>query len=413
MKKIIFVFLACATSYTLYATRVVAESTVLINEFAIEPTQSVELINNSNATVDISNWYIDDSGGTTYFTIPANSLLYPNSCLIFSSDFNLNKASADSIRLFDNTAPPTNASAKLMDSFSYNSSPGVGLSYLRQPDKSNNWLSATSSFGKSNQTGENCLFVPTPTATPTPNPTSTPSPSRAPTLIEEPTITPSTSYTNIFISEVMAAPETGNKEWVELYNNNDFAVTLSNWYIDDKENTGASPKSFTLTIPPKGYASFDLAASMFNNDGDSVRLLDSAKTVKDSLEYTSIIKGKTLGRISFEDDLFCIQDPTKEQENRSCIQTSPTPTEATSGEPKMTLTPTILPVKRNLASNNSRLQTPTGSAIDPTGSVLGFSTRSKPVNQAGRALAKPLSFLSFSYSILTIVSILLKMKFNV
>lgn len=411
IKKIIFVIFACATSYTLYATQVVAESTVLINEFAIEPTQSVELINNSNETVDISNWYIDDSGGTTYFTVPQNSLLYPNSCLIFSSDFNLNKASADSIRLFDNTAPPTNASAKLMDSFSYNSSPGIGLSYLRQPDKSNNWLSGTSSFGKFNQTGENCLFVPTPTATPTPNPTSTPSPSPTLKLTEEPTITPLSSYNNIFISEVMIAPETGNKEWVELYNNNDFVVKLSNWYIDDKENAGASPKSFSLTIAAKSYASFDLAASMFNNDGDSVRLLDSAKTVKDSIEYISSTRGKTLGRISFEDDLLCIQEPTKEAENTSCIE-SPTPIAELPQISNKTI-PTTIPTKQNLASNISRLQNPTGSAIDPTGSVLGFSTRSTPINQANRALAKPLSFLSFSYSILTIVSILLKMKFNV
>ena len=44
---------------------------VRINEFLIEPEpQTIELINTGSESADISGWYIDDSAGTTYFTIP-------------------------------------------------------------------------------------------------------------------------------------------------------------------------------------------------------------------------------------------------------------------------------------------------------------------------------------------------------
>ncbi len=399
MKKvfvILLLFFICGKVY--------AESEVLINEFVIEPAQSVELINNTNETVDISNWYIDDSGGTTYFTIPSNSLLYPDSCLVFSGDFNLNKSSTDTIRLFDNAASPTGTSAKLIDSFTYNSSPGTGISYLRLPDKNNNWVTGASSLGKFNQIDENCLFIPTPTITPTSIPTPTPT--------EEPTSTPIISYNNIYISEVMIAPESGNKEWVELYNDNDYSVSLEKWYIDDEENAGASPKSFSLTLSAKSYVTFDLPVSIFNNDGDSVRLLDPQKLAKDSLEYNSSSKGKTLGRISFEEDEFCVQEPTKGQENASCIEANSTPTEAATEETGASLTLTITPVKGKLASN-MQLQVPTGGVIDPTGSVLSSSTPTLSTNQPAAGLVKQFSFLSFTYSLLTIASVLLKMKLNV
>lgn len=404
MKKVILLL------FLIFVCRSAFAADVLINEFAVEPAQSVELINNTSETVDVSNWYIDDSGGTTYFTIPSSSLLYPNSCLVFSGEFNLNKSSADTIRLFNNTFPPTNVSAVLIDSFAYSSSPGIGISHLRQPDKSGSWITVISSFGKLNQSGENCLFTPTETPTTVPTPTTIPS--------EEPTSAPAFSYPNIYISEVMVAPESGQSEWVEFYNGNDSAATLANWYVDDEENAGASPKSFSLTIPTKGYASFELSTSMFNNDADSVRLLDTQKSPKDSLEYTSSTKGKTLGRISFEDDKFCLQEPTKGQENGSCIEETPTP-EKEETEALETASSAAAPNDRSSASKSASARKEKPAGLNPptnppnsTGSVLGEQNEAFTLSGAQSLLGKPFSFISFSYSLLTIISILLRMRFN-
>jgi hypothetical protein len=396
MKKVLlflFLLFICGQVY--------AESAVLINELSIEPTQSVEIISNTNETLNISHWIIDDNGGTTYFTIPDNTLLYADSCLIFSGNFNLNKSSADTIRLFDDNF-------LLIDSFNYPSSPGNGMSYFRLPDKSSIWTNGISSLGNFNQNGENCLVLPT--AAPTTIPTITSSP----TVSIEPTLTSPESYQNIYLSEVMVAPESGDKEWVELYNNNDFSVILNNWYIDDAENAGASPKVFSLIIPAKSYAAFDLSSSMFNNDTDSVRLLDWQKQPKDSFEYNSSIKGKTLGRISFDDDTFCLQEPTKEQINTGCIENETTSSTTTSEESKITPTPSPSSIKSQNQSSTSTplIQHPTGSVPDPTGSVSSSPPSQLVYNQSPPKLLKPFSFLSFSYSLLTIASILLKMKFN-
>ncbi len=384
--------------------RVSAAPTVLINEFSVEPTQSIELINNSNDIVDISNWYLDDNGGTTYFTIPANSLLYPNSCLVFNGDFNLNKSSADTVRLFDNTAPPIQIGANLIDSFTYSSSPGTGISYFRAPDKSSTWTIGVSSLGRFNQSEENCIVMPTPT------PTSIPTITLTPTITLEPTLTSSVSYDNIYLSEVMVAPESGSKEWVEIYNANDTTVWLNNWYIDDIENAGATPKSFSLTILAKSYATFDLSTSMFNNDGDRVRLLDTQKQLKDSFEYSSSTTGKSIGRLSFDDDSLCIQEPTKGRENGGCLEANSISSIETAKE-QASISPKPTPTTSFLASNFLPTR-PTSSVPSPTSSVLG-SLNIAPVSAHSESnLARPLSFLSFGYSLLTLASVLLKMKFN-
>ena len=88
---------------------------VVINEFAVQPTQTVEIFNAASVSADISHWYIDDSGGSTYYTIPANTILPPQTCAVFTGDFNLNKSSADTVRLFTAEYPPTTPSAVLID----------------------------------------------------------------------------------------------------------------------------------------------------------------------------------------------------------------------------------------------------------------------------------------------------------
>src|SRR3989344_9389973 len=105
---------------------------IKLNEVLIEPDpQSVEIINTSSDEVDLSSWYLDDNGGTTYFTIPQNTIIYPGSCLVFSSNFNLNAESSDTIRIFNNSYPPTSTLSALIDSFSYTKSPGNGISFIR------------------------------------------------------------------------------------------------------------------------------------------------------------------------------------------------------------------------------------------------------------------------------------------
>ncbi|MBI4973431.1 lamin tail domain-containing protein [Candidatus Roizmanbacteria bacterium] len=425
MRKI-YVFLLFAFFFILLYP-VFGEQKVKINEFAIDLSpQQVELINTSSDSADISNWYLDDSGGTTYYSIPQNTYLYPHACLVFSSDFNLNKSSPDTLRLYDATSPPTATNASLIDSYAYKSSPGTGKSYFRNPDGENNWTTGTSTLGLYNLSGQSCII--TPTLTPSPNPTPTIIPSTTPSLTPTSpplTVTPSVnptpaSYENIFISEVMVYPDTGQSEWIELYNGNDFSVPLNNWYIDDVESGGATPKQFSQQISAKGYATITFSSSLFNNDQDSVRLLDFNKIQKDGFEYQNPLQGKSLGRVSFDSESFCEEEPSYGVVNTSCI--SPTVTIKTSQSSSVSSTPKSKEIKKqDIQKTDNSFQTfssaPAAYVVNKpriaAPNVLGATTIEKNIKtqtKSPKSLINHLSFLSFSYSILTIVSVLIRMK---
>lgn len=384
-------------------------SSVILNEVAIQPTQTVELYNlDSSISADISSWYIDDSGGSTYFTIPSNTFIPPLSCLVFSSDFNFNKSSSDTIRLINNSNPPTTASAILIDSYHYSMAPDIGYSFGRKLD--NAWEVLSSSLGLSNDTFLSCIPSPTPTPEPTPTEvvsTISPDPTQIPT--PTPTPIPPVDHNNIFLSEVFPYPNVGNNEWVELYNANSYSVDLIDWYIDDTENSGGAPKRFSLSMNQYEYKSIEIATSLFNNIGDTVRLLNSEKQEKDSMEYGKITRGNSIGRISFDENIYCEQSPSQDVQNNICIEETVSPTSA----PKPTI---IKPSKSSLSSSSvtpiktsieKTFQTISNRQLLPQEEVLGEMTTN---NNDAASPVPYLSGVSFSYSALTIVSLFIKIK---
>ncbi len=426
MKKTIFTVSILTSLYFILNTfPVFAQSKILINEFLIDPQpQSVEIFNSGTESADISDWIIDDSGGTTFYSIPKNNIIFPDQCLVYSADLNLNKTSSDTIRLL-------NSSQQLVDSFSYKSSSGSGVSYFRSSDGSIDWTTGSANLGFYNSNTEQTCLLPTPTSSPTQEPTMTVVPTEkmenlTPTATSTPTPTPlrptSTititptpqSYGNVYISEVMINPPTGEKEWVEIYNDNDFSISLNDWYIDDLEDSGSAPKIFSLEIGKKSYAVFDLSASIFNNDKDNIRLLDHKKDLKDDLEYNKTDPGKTLGKTNFDSDDFCIQEPSKNFANNPCIDPTPTPLLPTQSG-FVGQAPTIKTKTSNVLvplSKNSNY--PTGIILDSfnSGEILGITEELMTDHPDNGSLINFLTTISSSYSLLTISSILFKMKLS-
>lgn len=380
-------------------------SSVVLNEVAIQPNQTVELYNSASESADISSWYIDDAGGSTYFTIPPQTILPPQSCLLFNSDFNFNKSSADSVRLFNSTSPPTSSSAQLAEQYSYVKAPETHYSFSKKIDGGGEWFTDVSSLGLSNES----LILCVPTETPLPTPTSAPSTTVEPT--QTPSPTSEVQYHNIFISEVYPYPQSNEHEWIELYNNNDLQVDLVHWYIDDAENTGSAPKSFSLKIDPYTYAVVDISTSLFNNSGDVARLLDSDKNEKDSMEYGKMTQGKSMGRITFGEDSYCEQEQSKNTANSSCLSEPPQTVSSQSTQNTVKLTKkSISPTKKPV--NQPPQQTNTGTNLMKTtsskqeGEILGVQMKEIPHTSP----TPYLTFVSFSYSLLTIASIFIKMK---
>jgi len=418
-KIITLFFISCFICFPKF---VQAESNVLINEFLVDPQpQQVELYNKNSNAVDISGWFLDDSGGSTYFTIPSGTMLNGQSCVVFSGDFSLNKTSADTMRLFDSTANPVSSNANLIDSYNYPKSSGSGISFMRMTDGSTNWATGSATIGKFNQSNENCITTPSSSPTVTP-----PSPSPEPTAVNStiPTLLPTSQpIHNIIITEVMAYPDTSDNEWVELYNNNNFSVTFANWYIDDVENSGSTPKIFSMEIVAHGYSIVNINTSMFNNDGDTVRVLNSYKNEVDSIEYGTSEKGKSLGRVSLENDTFCEQNPSPGHSNNSCISAPTTqsthtinPTVSPLPSPTIEQTDTLnlisdTPSPKKLDSsflNNSENNSNTFTQpLSEKGQVMGTQTRNDPKRTA---IIQSLSYISVVFSLLGIISVLVKIK---
>lgn len=428
MKNKICKFFLILLFFSILPYCIFASNEVIINEFSIDPQpQQVEILNTSSQSADISNWYLDDNGGSSYVTFPKQTILNPNACYVFSGDINLNKSSPDTIRLFSSTYPPTSSSAQLVDSYAYIPNITSGQSFIRFPDGDNNWIASSSSIGKFNLSNQSCVFIPTSTPIPTllPTPSNTPIPTIEQLHYETITNTPTTPPINhIYISEVMIHPNPNENEWIELFNNNKDTISLQNWYIDDYENKGSTPKKISIQISPKSYFTFDIKNALFNNAGDQVRLLDEYQNEIDSFEYSSSSENITYGRIDFISSEFCSQNPSKNSANTECIDTKlinqSKPTQQNLPTNISTITPSFQNKQtKTINSKSSSKQltkkiTPFLQNLENSfdQNVLGMTTSASHSIHLSQntLLCQYFSSLSLIYSILTIFFICIKMK---
>ena len=354
------------------------EKKLIINEFSSASNPEwIEIYNTTTSpqTLEGCSLLMQDNPETTQKIIFDQSNTIDKFFLIRKGDFNWSanwlNDNGDKITLtcqsFEDSVAYGNATNPLINEPDGNQSAG------RSPDGIGGWAILSSSTPGSENSVPPTL---TPTSTQIP-PTNTPQPTPTPTLTipaststpVPPTLTPPTSYSNIYINEFLADPETGNEK-VEIKNNNDFPVSLVNWKIDDVENDGKPPKPFSADIAPSGLFTIDLGDGFLNNNGDSVRLLDFNDTQKDKRDYSS--STKNLSWSKDRNGNWCQQNPSFNSENSDCqpVATSvPTPT----SQPTATLTPMI---RVSLASTPS----PT---IKPTdGEILGAEDASKSLKLA-------------------------------
>ena len=383
----------------LIATKYVVALT--INEIYPAPETGnyewVELYNNNEITVDLTQYILTDLANNKIKII--DNIMLPLGFIIATCSSVLNN-NGDSVFL-------KSIAGETIEIATYSGSFSSDKSYYKCPDGNGQWFTSNM-ITKNTSNYPACLAL-------TPNITLVSSPTLAPTITptSEPTPTPTTkiaNYDNIYLSEAIINPPTGEHEWVEIYNNNDFSVNLVNWYLDDLENAGSSPKAFSLTIKEKNYAVVELSTSMFNNDLDDVRLLDNDRNLKDSFEYGETEKGFSWGRINFSTDQYCLQSPSKNLPNNSCLDSngylSPTPLPLTISDDNEI---------RSSAVNSVPFQSypktqQTFHNYNQSVQVLGVNTNIKTQSKKKPLINSTLSFISFSNSLLTIVSLLLKIK---
>lgn len=408
-KKILvagFIFLLFQQSLT-YAE-------VKINEIYPAPETGqlewVELYNNSENTYDLTQYSLFDFANNP-LKIPQTTI-GPFEYTVATSSSVLNN-SGDTLYLkkMSETIEIATYSGSLTNTTSLNRCPnGIGQFYTLQ----------TLTMGSSNEPA--CLSL-----SPTVSPTFTPTPILSPTtqLTTTPTTTP-TPVPIIILSEIYPYPKDDEYEWVELYNATDTEVILNNWYIDDIENGGSSPDAFSTLIPSKQFIVIEYQKSFLNNSGDTVRLLDPTLQEVSSVSYGQSYEGDSFG-ISDESHILCKQVSSKNSANFPCLNITPTPTTiklsktpTPSKQPKATPAP-----PQHIANQVLGLNTSTIKSITITGQQKYKSTQNTDEQthksseiiieqtankKSSQQVVSFLSFSTFTSSLLTICSILLKIK---
>lgn len=152
------------------------------------------------------------------------------------------------------------------------------------------------------------IFVPptsvsaTPTVTlasPTPNPSifATPPPQYS-------------SFQSILLTEVMSCPNTGESEWLELYNPGSIPITVGHWLVSDAQANHAEIDGFIL---PNSYTVFSWPKAMLNNQGDSLLLQTDVGQTVATLQLPSCMAGQAF---SISDGVAVLsQSPSPGKEN--------------------------------------------------------------------------------------------------
>lgn len=161
-----------SSSTSTTSTTTIVRVEVVLNEVYPHPSGGsdwdwVELYNNGNVDVNLTEWTLDDQeGGSQNYTIPSSIISVGGFLVLNSSVTNINfDSTGDQARLFNNTG-------SLVDNYTYSYDAGLGASWMRSPDGTGDWLSSDSdnppSPGESNSvsfssqlvTGWNLMSLP-------------------------------------------------------------------------------------------------------------------------------------------------------------------------------------------------------------------------------------------------------------
>jgi len=107
----------------------------------------------------------------------------------------------------------------------------------------------------------------------------------------------------IMFNEILPSPEgpDSENEWIEIFNQNNFEVLLSDWKITDtvgKITTYSFPKG--TKIPPQGFLVLSRPTTKItlNNDGDDLKLIQPDGKIVDELTYEKAPRGQSFNLIN-------------------------------------------------------------------------------------------------------------------
>lgn len=147
----------------------------------------------------------------------------------------------------------------------------------------------------------------------------------------------------IRLNELYPAPNSGESEWVELFNDSPTeSVNLSGWWLQDQVS---SPSVITtladLVISPLGYVQIEWSANKLNNSGDTVFLYDNHNQDQYLVQFGAAQPGEAFAATLNEngDEVWLWQSPTPGVSNTGNASPQPSPSTNPSPSPNPSLTP--------------------------------------------------------------------------
>ncbi len=240
---------------------------VIITEVSPAPSTGnsewIEIYNDSTAPVDLTHWVLQDQLTTpsvlytfTPLSLEDDSfLLMPESYYVVTLTSSKLNNSADGITLISpkgGSLSEGDQEYEIIDQMSYTfSQTNKTWSW---DDQNHSWVLCDPSPGE--------ILLAKCLVTTEPSPSTTPAPTPSPT--------PQLNY-QLSLSEIYPAPNSGETEWIEIYNNSGTIIKFDTLKIVDQSN---NKKTLDQVIfNPASYTILEWTGSLLNNDGDSVSLV--------------------------------------------------------------------------------------------------------------------------------------------
>ncbi len=122
----------------------------------------------------------------------------------------------------------------------------------------------------------------------------------------------------VLVTEIYPNPNTGEQEWVELFNSSGDAITLSGWWLTDELTSQSIIYQFAdkdLPLKPFEFRQIHTSNNKLNNSGDAVHLYNSQGIQVSRLAYSSSQTGQSQQRIALESELSIASIPTIGQDD--------------------------------------------------------------------------------------------------
>ena len=284
------------------AAQGVSFSSVVINEITWMGTKSsandewIELYNNTENSINLDGWVLKADNGTPEINltgiVPAKSFYLlertdDNTVPEISADLIYKGAlgnKGENLKLHDN-------SGNLIDNVNCSSGWLAGNNKTKQTMErtdSENWQNSQNPEG-------------TPKAKNSIQPAEVTQPAEATQLVESKPPLAGNYPGGVIFSEILPSPEglDAEEEWIEIFNQNSFEVSLSGWQIQDSKG-----KITTYTFPEgkeiSAYEYFVLPRPVskitLNNTGDSLNLIQPNGEIIDSVNFEKAPRNQSYDR---------------------------------------------------------------------------------------------------------------------